>query len=307
MNARTRLVFPLSILLPLLLSMTLPAWPVAAAAGEWARLDAQAIAQYRSGDYDAALVTAQRALALVEGEQAAGMSALRLASSLNTLALIHQAQGNLIEAQDLLERALTVSRQALPADHPNVAALRTNLASLQEAVHQQEVMQLAQRALALNEQGLAHHERGEYEQAASFYEEALPVVERHFGADSAEAARVLASLGDTHAARKAYPRAEALYGQALAIYARHDGEAVARGGALNALAVIHYLQRQYGKAEPLFRESLASLETAFGPEHPELLPVLDNLVALHLTTDRERQAQAFVRRAAAIRKAHGLD
>jgi tetratricopeptide (TPR) repeat protein len=305
MSRSVRFPLVLSILLSALL-LTLP--PAGSAAvGEWERLDAQAVAQYRSGDYDDALVTARRALDLAENGQAAGVGVLRLASSLNTLALVHQAQGNLAEAQDLLERALAVSAPALPAGHPNVAALRANLAGLQEAVRQREVEQVVQRAQALNEQGLAHHERGEYEQAAAFYEEALPVVEQRFGADSAEAARVLASLADTHAARKAYPRAEALYRQALDIYARQDSETVARGSALNALAVVHYLQRQYGKAEPLFRESLSALEAAFGTEHPELLPVIDNLIALHLTTQRARQAQPFIRRAAAIREAHGID
>ena len=44
-----------------------------------------------------------------------------------------------------------------------------------------------------------------------------------------------------------------------------------------------------------------------GTEHVDLLPVLDNLTALYLTTRRSERADEFQRRAAAIRKAHGLE
>lgn len=273
--------------------------PPAQAADEWTRLDQAATAQYRGGDYAGALSSAQQALAVAEREPASA----RLATSLNALALIHQAQGENAQAQVLLERALAVSEAVLPGAHPNLAALRSNLDSVQQAQRQHEVATAVRRAEALNERALAHHGRGEVGQAAALYEQALPILETHYGPDSVEVARVLANLADACATRKPYPQAEALYQRALGIYEGRDGEAAAQAGALNALAAVYYTQRQYGKAEPLFQRSLAVLEAARGPEHVDLLPALDNLAALYLTTRRDERAEVFRRRAAAIRKA----
>lgn len=280
--------------------------PGLAAPDQWTRLDQQASAQYRQGDTAAAQLSAEQALAIAERDHASGPGAARLATSLNALALIHQAQGHYAEARPLLERALAIAEKALPAGHPNLDALRTNLAAMQEAQDQQAVQAEAQRAQDLNEQALAHHDRSEYIQAAALYQDALPLLEKHFGPDSIEVARVLASLADTHAGRKQYAEAETLYQRTLAIYEGRASEAVARASALNAMAAVYYAQRQYGKAEPLFRRSLETLEAERGPAHVDLLPALDNLTALYLTTRREERAQEFRRRAAAIRKAHDI-
>ncbi|MEJ0098427.1 MAG: tetratricopeptide repeat-containing protein [Pseudomonadota bacterium] len=290
------------------LAVALLSWVNAAAAApdEWTRLDQQTAAQYQARDYVAAAVSAQQALVLAERDSDAGPGAVRLATSLNALALIEQAQGRLGEAQTLLERALTVAEKALPADHPNLIALRANLASVRDAQHGQALADEARQAQDFNEQALAHHERGEYEQAASLYEQALPLVEKHFGTDSVEVARVLASLAGTYAARKQYPQAEALYQRALELFDAYQGEVIAQAGVLNELATVEYLQRRYAKAEPLFRQALELLESARGRDHVDLLPALDNLVALYRTTRREAKAEEFRRRAAAIRKAHGL-
>ncbi|MEJ1965019.1 MAG: tetratricopeptide repeat-containing protein [Gammaproteobacteria bacterium] len=283
-------------------ALAIPASPDA-----WTLIDRQASDQYRGGDYAGALASAQEALTLAERDSATGPGLARLATSLNTLALIHQAQGRYAEAQPLLERALAISLQALPADHPNIASLRANLQSLQEARQQHELSLDARRAQDLNEQALMHHSRGEYEHAAALYEQALPIVETHFGPASVEAARVLANLADTCEQRKDHSRAEELYRRALDIYEGRTDEAIAKAGVLNALASVHYMQRQYGRAEPLFKRSLQVMETVRGAEHVDLLPVLDNLAALYLTTRRGARAEEVQRRAAAIRKAHGLE
>jgi tetratricopeptide (TPR) repeat protein len=292
----------------LVLALLMLAAPVGSAtADDWTRLDQQAAALYRAGDYARALSSAQEALALAERDFASAPGDARLATSLNALALIHQAQGRYDEAQSLLERALAISTRVLPADHPNLGALRANLESLREARRQQELTRDARRAQDLNEQAMAHHKRGEYERAAVLYAQALPIVERHFGVNSVEAARVLANWADTCEQRKDHSRAEELYRRALDIYDARDDEAVAHAGVLNSLASVHYMQRRYDKAEPLFKRSLELLITALGEDDVDLLPLLDNLTALYLTTRRGERAEEIERRARSIRKAHGLE
>lgn len=273
----------------------------------WIRLDQQASAQYRSGDYASARTSAQQALSLAERHASSEQDQARLATSLNVLALIYEAQQRYGDAQPLLERALSISMQALPADHPNIAALRANLESLRKARHQHELALDARRAQDLNEQALKHHTLGEYQEAARLYEQALPIVEQHLGADSVEAARVLANLADTYEQRKDHARAAALYRRALDIYEEHADEAAAQATVLNRLASVHYIQRQYAKAAPLFKRSLQLMESIRGADHVDLLPMLDNLAALYLTTHRDDRAEEFLRRAATIRKMHGLE
>ena len=299
--AMTRSHMLIGTLLSLLLSTA-----ATAATDEWTRLDRQAGDLYRSGSYSEASTRAERAIALAERESASTAGKARLATSLNTLALIHQSQAQYDEAQQLLERAIATADAALPVDHPNLLALRNNLASVQAAKQAQKTTELVQRAEAINEQAIIHREHQDYVQAAALYEQALPLVERLCGADSVEAGRVLTGLADVRVAQKQYEQAEPIYRRALAIFEVHANAAVAHADVLNSLASISYRQRQYGDAESLFNQALALLEQALGPAHEDLLPELDNLYALYQVTGRRERAELIKRRASAIRKAqHG--
>lgn len=299
--AMTRSHMLVSTLLSLLLSTA-----AMAATDEWTRLDRQAGDLYRSGSYSEASTQAERAIALAERESASTAGKARLATSLNTLALIHQSQAQYDEAQQLLERAIATADAALPVDHPNRLALRNNLASVQAAKQAQKTTQLAQRAEAINEQAIIRREHQDYVQAIALYEQALPLVEQLFGADSIEAARVLSGIADMQVAQAQYRQAEPIYRRALSVFETHADAAAARADVLNSLASILYRQRHYGDAERLFNQALGLLEQVHGPSHEDLLPVLDNLHALYQVTGRQERAQTMQRRAAAIRKAnHG--
>ena len=275
-----------------------------AASDEWAHLDQQASDLFRSGDYGAATALAAQALALAERDSASAPAKARQASSLNLLALIHQAQQHDEAAEALLVRAVAIAEAALPADHPNLVALRHNLASLRAERQAKSSAEQARQTEAINEQALAHRQRGEYAQAAALYRRVLPRVESLFGADSIEAARVLCGLADAQLAQQQYEAAEPYYQRASAIFENRADAAAEHADVLNSLASIRYRQRRYGDAQAGFDEALAVLERARGPQHVDLLPVLDNLFALYLATDRKEQAQLVRRRASAIRKAN---
>jgi hypothetical protein len=52
------------------------------------------------------------------------------ATSLNNLALLLQAQGDLAGARPLYERALAIREKMLGLEHPDTAIVRNNLANL---------------------------------------------------------------------------------------------------------------------------------------------------------------------------------
>lgn len=175
-------------------------------------------------------------------------------------------------------------------------------------LQQQQTAQEAQQAEVINEQALAHHERGEYAEAAALYQQALALVEKHLGntditgGETIAAAHIHSGLADTYAARKLYPEAISAYKRALAIYQARNEAAAAQASALNGLAIIYYMERNFTEAEPLFVQALALLGGEQGEDTQAMLPILDNLVALYTSTGRRAQAQPLRKRAAELRK-----
>ena len=60
-------------------------------------------------------------------------------------------------------------------------------------------------------------------------------------------------------------------------------------------------QGRYAEAEPLHKRSLAILEKALGPEHPNVATSLENYAALLRETGRTAEADKLEARAKAIR------
>jgi len=71
--------------------------------------------------------------------------------------------------------------------------------------------------------------------------------------------------------------------------------------SLNNLAGLYQEQGKYAEAEPLYRRSLAILEKALGPEHPDVAESLENYAELLRETGREDKAEEMEARAKAIR------
>ena len=71
--------------------------------------------------------------------------------------------------------------------------------------------------------------------------------------------------------------------------------------SLNNLAALYQTQGHYAQAEPLYRRSLAILERALGPDHPDVATSLENLAALYRATQRIAEAEKLEERAARIR------
>ncbi len=69
---------------------------------------------------------------------------------------------------------------------------------------------------------------------------------------------------------------------------------------LNNLAALYESLGRNGKAEPLYKRSLAIAEKALGPEHPDLAAILNNLAGLYQAQGRIGEAEPLFKRALAI-------
>ena len=122
-----------SFALPVLESFALPvtAQEQEAQLAEANRLDQQVTQLYQAGRYAEAVPLAQKALAI--REKALGPEHPDMATTLNNLALLYQAQGDYGRAAPLYQRSLAVREKALGPEHPSVATTLNNLASLYQA------------------------------------------------------------------------------------------------------------------------------------------------------------------------------
>ena len=242
------------------------------------------------------------------------------ADALEQQAQLEQSQGQLDAARRSLQEALRQRESRQPVDD---AALLRTLSSLASVLGQaglyDEAAPLHRRAVTLleaqgerdsalashlNELGLWHLQRKAYTQAEALMAQALAIVEEK-NALSLETARIVANLAQMNEARQNTEPAVALFRKALGIYESHGDVPEALLGqaqALNFMAGQDYRRRRFAQAEQQFLRALALTERADGPQSPRLLPLLDNLVALYRSQQREVQAAPYAIKAEQIRQ-----
>ena len=179
-----------------------------------------------------------------------------VASSLNDLAALRQAAGDLQEALALYLQAVDIREHAQEPDDLNMAISLTNLATV-----------------------LA--ERGRHEESLAANERALAIFERTFGPDHPRVALGLRNLGTTYLTVKDLEAARSAFERALPILEKasppNDLELAA---VLNGLAIVHWEQKNYAAARPPFERSLAILEQVYPPNHPYVLQLRNNVARL---------------------------
>jgi len=127
-----------------------------------------------------------------------GTEDLAMARTLSNLAILRRQQGDLVEAEQLYRRALTIRERQQGPDHPDVAATLNNLAGVLAA-------------------------QGNYDAAQPLLERALNVRQKALGNDHVLTAESLSNLALLYAAQGNADAAEPLYQRAVAILERNDG------------------------------------------------------------------------------------
>lgn len=196
--------------------------------------------------------------------------------SMNNLAGLYRAQGNIAAAYPLYERALEIRERVLGTEHPDTAASLNNLA-------------------------LLYHQQADYTTARSLYERALAIRERTLGSEHSATATSLSNLARLHHSQADYAAARPLYERALAIRERTLGpEHHYTAAILNSLAGLYRAQGNYEAARPLLERALAICERTLGPEHPQTADSLNDLAKLYRVQGDYEVAQPLLERALVI-------
>ncbi len=121
--------------------------------------------------------------------------------------------------------------------------------------------------------------------------EPLAFLEKAYGPDHPEVAKMLHKLAFLYHGQEKYTDAEPLYKRSLAVAEKAFGsQSRMVASVLNNLGRLYYDQKKYGDAETLYLRSLAILETDIGPSHPKVLKRVRNLANLHRTLGRGDKA-----------------
>ena len=94
------------------------------------------MASYESGVYSAAEKPLRRSLMI--NEKALGPDHPHVATSLNNLAGLYDAQGKYREAEPLYMRSIAISKKVFGPDHPDVAVVCKNMAKLYRKIGKKE-------------------------------------------------------------------------------------------------------------------------------------------------------------------------
>jgi tetratricopeptide (TPR) repeat protein len=204
--------------------------------------------------------------------------------SLDGLARVLQAQGELASARRLYERALKIREKAFGPENDATATSLNQLAGL------------------LEHQGDVAGARPLYERALAINEKALGPEHPYTATGLNNLAVLLRAQGDLAGARLLHERALAIREKALG--PEHPDTA----GSLNNLAVLLQVQGDLAGARPLYERALAIREKVLGPEHPDTNSSRNNLARLRLVEGDPHSALVMSEAAlAAYEKALGVN
>jgi CHAT domain-containing protein/tetratricopeptide (TPR) repeat protein len=232
-----------------------------------------------------------------------------LATSLNNLGSLYQAQGELGTAEPLFKDALEMRKRLFKGDHPAVADSLNNLGFLYQAQgrlgaaerHYKDALEMRKRlfkgdhpavAVSLNNLGLLYQAQGRLGAAEPLYKDSLEMRKRLFKGDHPDLARGLSNLGFLYQAQGKLGAAEPLFKDALEMRKRlFKGDHPAVAVSLNNLGFVYQAQERLGDAETLFKDALTMRKRLFKGDHPELIYSLNNLAFVYQAQGRRDAAE----------------
>ena len=210
--------------------------------------------------------------------RAAGAHPLEVAVTVNHLAEALFRQGEFLDAEPLLRRALESQRESLDENHPAVARTLQNLARM-------------------------HHEKGRYSTAEMLARRSLAIFRSAYGPRHEEVATGATGLAQALKRQGDLAQAERLFHEALALrrelLGRDHGEIV---DALNNLASVLTDKGDHRRAEPLYREALGMARRLFGDEHPETAAMMNNLALAMIPRSDLAAAEELIREALKVNR-----
>ncbi|KAG8969418.1 hypothetical protein FRC05_001053 [Tulasnella sp. 425] len=222
------------------------------------------------------------------------------ASTLSSLAAVHQLRKESSEAIELYSEALQIRTEI--GDGPGQASALSSIAQVHQLrkeynealVHYSKALQIHTKigdrpgqASALSSIAQVHQLRTEYSEAIKLYREALEIHTEL--RDRPGQASALSDIAQVHQLRKEYSEALKLYSEALQIRTE-IGDRMGQASTLSSLAEVHQLRKEYSEAIKLYSEAL-QIRTEIR-DRPGQVSALSSIAQVHQL--REGYSEALV-------------
>jgi len=251
-------------------------------------------------------------------ENTLGPDHIHLANSLEDFGdfLADEAAPRYAMVESLYKRAIAMYEKALGPEHPKVRSILYTLAKIHILTrHQAEAEALFKRCLAMmeNAHGLEdlkvakivrhfaalYYLSGRFAEAVPLYMRELAIKEKYYGPDHPEVVEPLKQLALSYWWQFRPDEAEAPYRRLLAIYEKRDTDDV---DVLYDILEVHAKLERKTETQSIYRRILALEEKARGPEDPRVARILGKLSVLDHEQGNRAEAEAQLKRAAAILK-----
>lgn len=272
-----------------------------------AQLDAEGLALYNQGQFQAALAVWQQLL--TRRQQQLNPDNPLIAGALNGVAEVNRVLGNFEIAEPLYQQALEIYAISLPAEHPAVATTLNNLGLVSMQLGRfTEAESYLQRAIAIQEKaadpgflargynnlGELYRNQGRYNEAVAYYQQAIDQAIQASGPDSPDVGLASSNLGLAEQQRGNFEAAETLFLRAVEIYRAAFGETHPNLAlALLNLGGAYQAQSRYDDVENLYQQALAIQTSAYGEQHPEILHTLGSFGGLYQLQGLYDQAERY--------------
>lgn len=224
------------------------------------------------------------------------------------------------QAQQFLQRALTICERLPELDAPELANCLNALATLQEIGEnfaEAEVLYLRTLAICekvlkpehpefvhlLNSLALLYIKQFKLSEAEPFIQRVLTITRDGQGVDPHTYIYSLHIRAEFYSTKGQYVEAEELYQQALTLREQSLGpEHPDLASILNNLAVLYMNQRRFAAAEPVCQRALALSEKTWGAKHHTVAFHLANLATISENLGEFAEAEELYQRAWRIRE-----
>jgi len=222
----------------------------------------------------------------------------------------YQAIGVLEQARQTLDEHphMDVERRLRVLEHLATAYDEVQQAADSRALREQALLLRQHKTqpslvsvMHLNELALRYQADSNYQQADRFYQQALEHLSKMNKSESIEQALLLGNLASLRLAQRQSAEALALFEQSLGLHDQLNQRPLEASQIANYAATIHYNQRRYERAEPLFLKALALLDSLPSVDDDTLLVALDNLASLYSSWDKPGKARPYIQRARHIK------
>jgi len=240
----------------------------------------------------------------------------------NNLAIGLKEQGNLKEAKERMQQALSFAEDHYGTSHPTTATRYSNLGQIYKALGDlAKAKELTEKAMKIDEShygtthpitairysnlAMIYQVLGDLSKAKEFTEKAMKIDELHYGTSHPTTATRYSNLGQIYKALGDLAKAKELTEKAMKIDESHYGTThPITAIRYSNLAMIYQVLGDLSKAKELTEKAMNIQESHYGTSHPTTAIRYSNLATIYIDLGDLVKAKEFTEKAIKIEESY---